>query len=417
VPIGEVILLLSLVTVRLDKSIGRLSHLMSLYPLFVWWGFGLGRALADMPEHGLWALRDATHVIESLYLIVGFSLASRPGFLEKFFRWLPWLMGLACIYAVGYPVAARLQEWSPTILSGAGYEEPVLFKYTNTALMLLWTASALAIVARRHSIWASIGWFLAVVLVAYAAFLFQSRTIYLQLIAVTFFFLIYRREGVEKGVLGAGMILVFLLLIPVLGIDIEGRLGQPVSLDFLVHHFLAIGGIGGAGVQGTAAGVALRVGWWSDIIVRWTSSLATFLFGRGFGFPLVDFVAHGAQYVVGGQVVREPHNSYISIVARLGAIGAVAWVWMQVQLVGAWRYAYRYYKKLGWREGQNRLLIMMVFFILLWVLALGEDGFEKPYNAIPYYFFWGIVLRIGSNLKEFNKRVRVTADANTTDTQ
>ena len=47
----------------------------------------------------------------------------------------------------------------------------------------------------------------------------------------------------------------------------------------------------------------------------------------------------------------------------------------------------------GWREGENRLLIMMMFFICMWVLALGEDGFEKPYNIIPFYFFWGVILR------------------------
>jgi hypothetical protein len=32
-------------------------------------------------------------------------------------------------------------------------------------------------------------------------------------------------------------------------------------------------------------------------------------------------------------------------------------------------------------------------FILVWVFAIGEDAFEKPFNAIPYYFFWGIILR------------------------
>jgi hypothetical protein len=29
----------------------------------------------------------------------------------------------------------------------------------------------------------------------------------------------------------------------------------------------------------------------------------------------------------------------------------------------------------------------------MFVLAIGEDGFEKPYNVIPFYLLWGIVLR------------------------
>jgi len=47
----------------------------------------------------------------------------------------------------------------------------------------------------------------------------------------------------------------------------------------------------------------------------------------------------------------------------------------------------------------------MVYFICMWVLALGEDGFEKPYNIIPYYFFWGIVLRFGLDLKQGNSPI------------
>jgi hypothetical protein len=45
-------------------------------------------------------------------------------------------------------------------------------------------------------------------------------------------------------------------------------------------------------------------------------------------------------------------------------------------------------------EGENRLLILMIFFILVWINAIGEDAFEKPFITIPYYFFWGVVLRM-----------------------
>ena len=40
-----------------------------------------------------------------------------------------------------------------------------------------------------------------------------------------------------------------------------------------------------------------------------------------------------------------------------------------------------------------------VFFICIWVLAIGEDGFEKPFNIIPFYVFFGVVLRMACMLR------------------
>ena len=81
------------------------------------------------------------------------------------------------------------------------------------------------------------------------------------------------------------------------------------------------------------------------------------------------------------------------MIARTGVIGAVCWVWMMLELLRRWHTTFMKCHELGWREGENRLIALMVFFICCWVLAIGEDGFEKPYNIIPFYFFWGIVLR------------------------
>jgi hypothetical protein len=41
---------------------------------------------------------------------------------------------------------------------------------------------------------------------------------------------------------------------------------------------------------------------------------------------------------------------------------------------------------------------LLMFSVLLWISAIGEDAFEKPYWTIPYYFFWGIVLRMNWRL-------------------
>jgi hypothetical protein len=32
------------------------------------------------------------------------------------------------------------------------------------------------------------------------------------------------------------------------------------------------------------------------------------------------------------------------------------------------------------------------------VATLGEDALEKPYNIVPYYCFWGVILRLWFNI-------------------
>lgn len=397
IPIGELVLIFSLLTINYARMLPRLGATVLLVPFLAWWILGLGRTLVGVPEHGMWALRDATHVIESLFLIIGFAFAARPEVVDKFFEWLPRILIAVCIYALTYPFAETLRPWSPTLIAGAGHESPLLFTYSNTGQMLLWTVAYIMLFMRRKGINDKTVFFVAVFLLGYAVFLFQARTIYLQVIAIFLLFLLYRRKLFGKGIAGVIVLFCFLLVIPFIDLQIEGRIGQAVSLEFIINHFLAIAGIENEGVIGAASGISWRLSLWMDLYERWTSSIGTFLFGMGYGFPLIDFFAHGKGYV--GQMVREPHNSYISILARIGLIGGIAWVWMHILMLWVWRNAYKMCRRMRWKEGENRLLILMVFFILLWVLAIGEDGFEKPYNTIPYYFFWGIVLRFASHLK------------------
>ena len=184
-----------------------------------------------------------------------------------------------------------------------------------------------------------------------------------------------------------------LFIIAELDLEIEGRLGQRVSAIFIKNHFLALFGVESEGVVSAAKGVTQRIEWWSDLLNFWSEQVGSILFGLGYGLPLIDFK------IQNNVVVREPHNSYISILTRLGVIGAVVWVWIHILLINVWRKAFYLCKENRWRLGENRLLFLMVYFILIWVLAIGEDAFEKPFNAIPYYFFWGIVLRFYSYLK------------------
>src|SRR5437879_1192937 len=70
IPLGDMGLILCLATINIGVVLTKMSRVINLTPFLIWWCFGLGRAIVDGFEYGIWALRDAVQVIESLWLIV-----------------------------------------------------------------------------------------------------------------------------------------------------------------------------------------------------------------------------------------------------------------------------------------------------------------------------------------------------------
>lgn len=390
VPIGEFALICYLAMTNIWIVLARMRVVVHLLPFLIWWGFGIGRAVFDTGEYGMWALRDGSQVIDSLFVILGFSVAGRPEDLDRLFRWLAWLVPVLAVYVIlGYPL--KLATMSPTLPGGSG--EPVpLFGIMNTAdVALIWGAMYLIVAAPRSGI--SLRSFtIAAILVAYAVLMLQNRTTYLQLAVMLVFTTLFRKRSIGPFLAFVPVVVVSVMLISTFGLKISGRLSDEVSLSFFADHLEAIFGVSNGSDQvldAAASGVDQRLEWWRDIYDRLSADPATMLTGLGYGIPLVPFKATGDIQV------REPHNSVISVVARLGLIGLAAWVWMQCELFLCWFRCFRraLYVSSG-REWENRLLMLLSFLLLVMVGAIGEDNMEKPYFAIPYYFFWGIVVKI-----------------------
>jgi hypothetical protein len=53
-----------------------------------------------------------------------------------------------------------------------------------------------------------------------------------------------------------------------------------------------------------------------------------------------------------------------------------------------------------WTSDQINLLILLIFCLLTLVESAGEPAMEVPFYAIPYYFFFGVILRYGRHLRQ-----------------
>ena len=391
IPIGELILGVCLIVIRSRSILPMMAREVWLLPIVFWWALSLCRALIDARTGGFWSFRDASQAIESLYLIVGFWFASSDFNFHYFFRWLKRVLIAGALYGLLYPVSGSLQAFSPKLHGVGTGATPILFSMSTMPLLMMWCAAWLLIErpANPRSAW----WrnLCAGFLVAFAVAFGQSRSNYLQVLALGIVLLLVKRKAAAKWGVVVLIGAVIIGAVSLSGIELRGRVGKQVSLNFIAEHFETLSGSGEESVENTAEGVSLRINWWRHIFEKMKSSPKDMIFGLGYGVPLTSF-----QGVT--SITREPHNSYISVIGRLGVSGFAMYLFMQIALYYSWWRAFRLARKMGWTEDQDHLLMLLMFGFLTLVAMIGEAAMEVPFYAIPYYFFFGVVLRYRRHL-------------------
>lgn len=383
VPIGEIVLIACLLTINYIKLLPRLALAIPLLPLLAWWAYGLARLLIDFLAEGIWALRDGIHVIESLFLIVGFAFAGSEKYRRLFFRAFIFTCVVAALYALLLPLKDELNSLPPQIVNAQGIVKG-MFGYFGGHYVIMTTLAVYLYLfsdGRRHWI------LLALLLVLYAFLIYQVRMLYFVIIAIFCFLMLQGKlNAIRPVVTFVGLLVIIVGAITLSGLEIEGQKNQPISFRFIYDLFAASFGATDSASGASISGAALRFGWWRDVLQRLGSDPRHLLFGVGYGVPLTD-TDHG-QYVI-----REPHNSYVSIIARLGVVGFVLWCWLHLGLLSAWRSARDWGRANQLGRLPDYMLVIMAYFVGVWVTALGQDVLEKPYVVIPYYFSWGVILR------------------------
>jgi hypothetical protein len=358
----------------------------------------------DLPDHGLYALRDSTFSFEALFLLLGILWAVKQRNIELLARWLLFLFFVTTIYTYTFPLAEQLQIWSPA--SGPFHSVPLLGNYQDIAVYLLAGALFCIWVAPSVVKWPS--WVLRTLAIAQLAGLgiLQSRTMYTGIALVLVLLVFLRETGSRSQFLSTlawslGVLVLAMLLLSAADWKVQGRLGT-VDLSSLTKEVKSIWPSSAESLE--LGHESDRGAWYGEVWDKAWSSPRYFLLGLGYGQPLIDFIADN------GQPIRQPHNSTVTVFGRLGLVGLSIWLIFIFTMLKRLRHAVRGRKTEAGVSCPLRLWFLA--FSLLGLLdSMVQPYFEFSHSAVPYFFLVGVAL--GMNPKEVTERV-VPALARTT---
>ncbi len=380
-PLNEWMLVVSLILI--SPSIPDIIKTYPiLIPILLW---SVGYLLLSVPfglaKYGIWAGRDALHLVEVWWLVVTLFVLSKIDIQSEFKKallvvyyafFLKLIVTLAGESLQGVFVIQGVQGELDLFSSKAGFSLIVF--------LMLWV----------RVVKLKIGVIIPILVLIFIAIL-QARAIYVGLISSLFLYFYVRKFKLLGLVKIFFYILLGLLFMQLLSfstfLNEYTRFGiENIAPNKIFAHLLSTAGSTSVYMfEGGSGGLAIRIHW---ALSNWESAVSdtyVFLFGQGFGPILTDFNAVN--------VVREPHNSYLSVFARTGLIGFVMWVFFHIYInLKAFFILLKGAEFLNSSFSIKMLLVVFMTMHSQYWYSLVESGFEAPYTSINYYILLAILI-------------------------
>jgi len=356
----------------------------------------------EIPSYGIWAVRDATMCLDGIFMLLGVLWALKANSTVFMTKWLMVVFVLNMFYSFTQPWGEKLWAWSPQ--SGVFLPVPLLGNYNGRGDLLL--SGALFCICVGGYLISRPRWlmlFLAMVQFLGLA-ISQVRRMYIGAVVVLIILVLFgeTKKFAKLFVLLPAAIIIILLATTVGGIEITGRIGT-VNLDFFKEHIRSIEN--SEGTPGSA--VESRFLMADEAIQHFRDHP---VLGVGFGRPLLTDIDE-----TNGAVTRMPHNSSLSYLARLGAIGFAAWLAFHFLLIKRFIVALRRRNNCDDKWLASFVLWFFLFYVLFMISSLVEAPFEFPSSAVPFYFFMGFALGLmqqmpGKGKVKVEDKVQVKGD-------
>lgn len=335
----------------------------------------------DVLKNGVWSLRDGFHYIDMLYVIIAYyetySLIKKYSYMkEKILNYIEKGLFLSWLFFVitSVPYLNKLLiEISPVY---NGQQSQIrLFGYVSflniwSTIYMFWNIYKIIYEKKK-----GLFYFIQIYTNLIFVLIGQSRLG----IAIVFIFILYFTISGKYKIVGniiKKIIPFVVIIITLLLLGLRINLGnRTFDLNYLINLILSTFGKGDNISKLT--GISQRLDWWREIFLCSTSSIGIFIFGRGFGVALTSFKS------ITGSLVREPHNSFLSVYARQGMFGFIIWVKFLLKAVIKFH--------INFKKTNNKIsMITTLILIGFLICAIAEPVFESSYSAVPIYSFIGI---------------------------
>jgi O-antigen ligase len=386
--IGEVLLFLAGLVLLIKLSDARLNPLQLLLIGFMFWG--LFRTLPYLQRDGVNALRDAVLWGYALFAIA-LSLSVTRNHLEVISAWYA---KLAPLFVCWVPVLFLLQNNFVTYLPKApGSNISIPFFQADVVAVHLAGFAAfvfLGLYARNHSLspGRAVG-FGALWLVGFIICSSVSRGAFLASgLSVGVIFALRPPRAWPRIISTAALILLLLILInPSLHVrnrprDISARQIIANSLSIFTGSEEATGDL-----EGTKS---WRIEWWTKIL-DYTITGPYFWTGKGFGINLAN---DDGFLQSPDRSLRSPHNTHLTILARMGVPGFVLWIAINVIFVLAlWKQ-----RSQAERSGHGFMAEFIGWLVIYWLAMMIAGTFslylESPHTGIWFWTVFGLGLAV-----------------------
>ena len=374
--VGEMVLGLALLTIisRLDRlKLGPVEWL-----LIAFMGLGLLRTIPYYGTYGLDAPRDAVLWGYGIFAIA-VPLALTPnsnleGVLKNYQRLVPFFLVWVSLAVLVVP--------SNALPPGPGSDISILgFKGGDMSVHLAGAAAFIALGLYTEGggrfpigyLW--LAWIMAV---GVAGGINRGGLLAATTGILLAFALRPTRRVIQLGLITA-LVLLFMSLF---NVEVKLSGDKVASVDAFAQRFESIFKDNESSqLEGTKE---YRLEWWTAIF-NYTFKGPYFWGGKGFGINLAD--ADGFQVLADGSL-RAPHNSHITVLARMGVPGLVLWLTMLVTF--GWSLLSGFIR--ATRAGLTHWASIDGWLLIYWLAACINASFD-PYLEGPQggIWFWSII--------------------------
>ncbi|MDH3606410.1 MAG: O-antigen ligase family protein [Acidimicrobiia bacterium] len=400
--VGELALIFGLFTILRTPHLGRIirmSRPIQLLMLFMLWGFALG--FEGYSNWGIDAVRDSALWYYGIFaLISSVLLLYKPELWDEMVdgltRFIPFFfMVMVVRFLFGnVDIGARVPD-SRTPYTAHKTANIAVNIAIALAFLLLVIGPALTKDLKRRGTSLTLFGLLLVVAVGT-----QSRGGFLAafLILAVVFVLARHARGVMLGVVALAVLVAILAA----ALDVKFQLDRrELSVEQAIENFQSVAEEATSGSQFDNT-TQWRLNLWS-LVVDDVFREERMLTGFGFGENLADRYGFTGPSSV---PLRNPHNSHLSVLARMGVVGTILWVAM----FGAWflnlSRARRQFIEIGEDRRAALSLWLMLAMIAILVNAFFDPTIEGPQVGVILWTTFGMGAVLGLGARSVGSRRR-----------